>query len=237
MLLLAIEINSANIISMKQITIVILIIFGNSFLFGQQEPEIAIPQNDRYQIVSLAWTPITLAGYTTGVSDAIVRFFVSNNFEVIEGKYGVRGVAYNPAKSTGGFILAYERTLSKRTSVRICMSYEMLWRKWDLYVNANSPHFFSERFHIFQMLPEIRFDYVSRERIALFTSAGVGLGSFFNTRGKFGDIIENQNGFDLAFQIFLLGLEARLENNMLIRFKTLGLGTVSTLELGVGYRF
>ena len=71
----------------------------------------------------------------------------------------------------------------------------------------------------------------------MFLSAGFGLTYFHNTRGKFTDIIESHSGFDGTFQVWLLGFDVPITENLALQIKTFGLGSIGVLEFGVGYRF
>ena len=221
---------------MKKIIVFTWIVLGTYVLFGQSNPQGEFPHNNKRQMVSLSYSPITLTSYTAAMVNALAEAFGSD-YNVIYGQYGVKGVSYFPSAVFGLFSANYEYSIVPRLSLRVCLTYEQLKRKWDLYTDANSPHGFTERFHFYQILPELRFNYVKREDFSMFLSAGFGLTYFHNTRGKFTDIIESYSGFDSAFQVWLLGFDVSITENLALQIKALGFGAIGVLELGVGYRF
>lgn len=222
---------------MKQIVWIGLIILWNCSLFGQSQPEINIPQNDRKNTVAFSYSPVSLTSAIISFNNGLGSIFSSNNFGVVWGDYGVRGVVYSPRMTAGLFSIAYERSIGNRLSWRIGFAYEQFRSDWDLYVNEFSPHYFTERTHIFQLIPEIRFDYLRRQSVRFFMSGGLGLIYFQNSVGDFGDIIGRNRGVGVGFQIWLFGIEVEPVENFVLRVNTIGLGTLGLLELGVGYRF
>ena len=218
---------------MKKIMVIGLIILGRFSLMGETISQIDVANNEKKQTVFLSWSPIGMSKKVIEVLDP----FAVNNFDVITGEYGVRAVVYNPQRMTGLFIASYEYSLDERTSFRLNLGYQTFLRKWDLYINEFSPHYFNERFHFFQLMPEVKYNYVHRKRANLFLSGGLGLNYLHNTRGRYSDIIEDHGGFGLGFQVWLLGLEIKPAENVVIRLNTIGYGTLGVMEFGLGYRF
>jgi hypothetical protein len=214
---------------MKKYTLIVLVILRGCSLVAQSEPQ---TNTDKNQAISFSYSPFTFTRFFVGVEKNM-----SDGYKVIPGEYGVKAVVYAPEGAIGSFTIAYGRSLTERVSFGLGLTYEQFHRKWDLYVDANSPHYFKERFHVFQVIPQIRIDYVKRKNVALFCSAGLGWGYSFNTRGRFGDIIEPKNKSIGGFQIWLLGFEVNPTDNLLIRFNTIGFGTIGFGEFGLGYRF
>ncbi|MCL2413812.1 MAG: hypothetical protein FWC94_00965 [Bacteroidales bacterium] len=218
---------------MRQIVLSALIIFGSYSLFGQSVSDTAILQKGKEQAVFFSYSPTWALAFRF-IDDI---FATRPGHSVIFGEYGVKGVVYFP-RTVGLFNLAYERSITNRLSWRVNLAYMQIRQKWDLYVDESSPHFFTERIHSFQLVPEIRFDYVKRRDVSLFMSGGLGLHYFHNSVGRFGDIIEPNSGFGLGFQIWLLGLEVAMIDSFVFRLNTLGFGTLGgVIEFGFGYRF
>jgi hypothetical protein len=206
---------------------------GSFSLTGATISQIDEVNNDKNQTFFLSWSPI---GMSVKTIEAL-GLFTFDNFDVIKGEYGIRGVVYNPERITGLFIASYEYAFDKRTSFRVNLGYQTFSRKWDLYVDAFSPHYFNERFHFLQLMPEVKYNYVNKEKLNLFLSSGVGLSYLYNTRGRYVDTIEDHSGFGLGFQVWLLGFELKPVDNFVVRLCTVGYGTLGVVEFGLGYRF
>ena len=217
---------------MKRIIILALVIFGSHSLSAQSIPQTDTLLGDKKQTISLSYSPVAMSGKLLQV----YLPFSFNKFDVVLGEFGVKGVVYEP-QASGLFTIAYGRTIEERVTLRFNLSYQQIWRKWDLYVDAYSPHYYTERFHFFQIMPEVRYDYVKRKNIALFLSGGIGLNYLHNTRGVYGDVIASHRGLGVGFQIWLFGLEVEPIENFLLRMNFLGFGTIGVLEFGLGYRF
>jgi len=214
---------------MKYIVIIcFLVVLGIHSLFGQSISEINALQSDKKQTISLSYSPIDIN---------MIRYSLSyNKFDVVLGEFGVKGVVYKPHTS-GIFTVGYSRAIKERITVTLNLSYQQIWRKWDLYVDVNSPHYYTERFHVFQVLPEVRYDYVKRKAVALFLSTGIGVNYFYNTRGAYGDVIASYKRAILGYQIWFLGLEVNPVENLVLCMKSVGFGTIGFFEFGLGYRF
>jgi hypothetical protein len=222
-------------IIMKRIILSILIILGSYALFGQPASDVTMPQNGKNQAVAFSYSPSWRLAFR--FFENMDVFFGGQGLDIRFGEYGIKGVVYFP-RTAGLFNLAYERSITNRLSWRVNLAYMQILQNWDLYVDANSPHFFTERIHSFQLVPEIRFDYARRRGFSIFMSGGLGLHYFRNSVGRFGDVIGANSGFGLGFQIWLLGFEIDMIDNFVFRLNTLGFGTLGAIiEFGVGYRF
>jgi hypothetical protein len=116
-------------------------------------------------------------------------------------------------------------------------AHQRIWRNWDLYVDVNSPHYFTERFHQFQIMPEIRYNwFVPRDGTSVFSGVGFGLNYLHQNVGEFGDIIPSRKGASLAYQVWIFGLHGKLVENLVLRL-CFGFGTRGFLEFGLGYQF
>ena len=210
------------------VIICFLAVLGINLSFGQSTAEINALKSDIKHRISLSYSPIDIN---------MIRFSASfKTFDVTLGEFGVKSVVYEP-NLVGVFTVGYGRAIEERITVTLNLSYQQIWRKWDLYVDANSPHYYTERFHFFQVLPEARYDYVKRKSIALFLSTGIGVNYFYNTRGAYSDIITSYNRAVLGYQVWLLGLEVYPIENLVLCMKPVGFGTIGFLEFGLGYRF
>jgi len=209
------------------VIICFLVVLRIHSLFGQSTAQPEALQSDKKNAISLSYSPIDIN---------MIRYSLSfNKFDVVLGEFGVKGVFYEPY-TAGIFTVGYSRAIEERITLTLNLSYQQIWRKWDLYVDANSPHHYTERFHFFQILPELRYDYVKRETAAIFLSTGVGVNYFYNTRGAYGDVIAPYKRAILGYQIWLLGFEVTVEN-LILCVKPIGFGTIGFLEFGLGYRF
>ena len=204
-------------------------IWGNHSLFGQSTPQTNVIQSDKKQTVSFSYSPVST--YIISLKQSFEKF------EVVLGEFGVRGVGYKPYLVSGIFTVGYRHAIKERLTVTLNLSYQQIGRKWDLYVDAYSPYYYTERFHFFQVVPEVRYDYVKREHIALFLSAGIGVNYFYNIKSIYSDIIEPYTKTDLGFQIWALGFEITPVNNLVVNIKPVGIGTIGFFEIGLGYRF
>ncbi len=214
---------------MKRIVVLILII---SFSYASIGQSIAPEDTNKKQMMMLSVSPMPM---TLKMLDLFTSYGY-NNFAVIPGDFGVKGVAYEP-KISGLFTFAYGRYIDTKVLLKLNVSYLQLWRKWDLYVDAHSPHYYTERIHFFQVMPEIRYDYYKRKYIDLFFAVGLGVNYSFDKRGDYKDVIPSQNGIGLAFQIWAFGLEFKPIDNLLVRLNALGFGAIGPAEIGIGYRF
>ncbi|MDR0438029.1 MAG: hypothetical protein LBH22_06990 [Bacteroidales bacterium] len=219
---------------MKQIILIGLIILVSSSLFGQSTEQTDTLPRVKKQIVSLSYSPMFLSGQLKPLLDDINSY---GKFGVIRGEYGVKAVYYG-YENSGLFSLAYGRYIHKKIFLTMNLSYQQIWRKWDLYVDANSPHYFTERFHQIQVMPEVRYNYITTKdgSASLFLAAGVGLNHIHNNVGKFGDIISSRKGESLAYQVWLFGFQGKPIENIILHLH-LGFGTRGFLEFGLGYRF
>jgi len=226
---------------MKQATILLLIIFGNNFLFCQSDISQIELHREKKQTVTLSYSQMIMGNF----NDLFANFHLdytdrstSNNqrYGVVRGEFGVKAVFYRH-DNLGTFSVAYGRHLTKKIMLTASLSYMHFSRKWDLYVDANSPHYFTERFHLFQFMPEVQYNYLTTKdgSTSLFLAAGLGIAQMHNNVGRFGDVITSKKGANLAYQVWLFGLQGKVED-VIINFR-LGHGTRGILELGLGYRF
>jgi len=220
---------------MKRAIFSILIIFGSCVLFAQTTEQTTSP-NTRKNIVTFSYNPalILIAPFLDDLREY-------RRFGVIHGEFGVRAVYYT-YENSGIFSLAYGRQIYDRDRQQIVLlinlSYQQIWRKWDLYVDARSPHHFTERFHHFLIMPEVRFNWLTSRDGSATLSSGIGFGVRYLRQnvGRFDDIIPAQGGgITSAFHLSVLELRGNIENFTLgFNF---GVGARGFLEFSVGYRF
>ncbi|MCL2416542.1 MAG: hypothetical protein FWD02_01220 [Bacteroidales bacterium] len=215
---------------MKQAILSVLITFGSCVLFAQATEQ-TTSLSMRKNIVTFSYNPalILIAPFLDNSTD-------NNRFSVIHGKYGIRAVYYR-YENSGIFSLAYGRHVHEQIVLMINLSYQQVWRKWDLYVDAHSPHHFTERFHHFLIMPEVRANWFTSRDGSTTLSSGIGFGIRYlhQNVGRFGDVIPAQGGVTSAFHLSVFGLQGNIQN-FTLNFN-LGIGARGFLELGIGYRF
>lgn len=97
------------------------------------------------------------------------------------------------------------------------------------------PSLLKEQEHIFHFLPEVRFYYLRRDAIMLYSCLATGLRYGHYSETFEGDVISN-NKFDVSYQFNPFGMCFSI-HNWLINCE-IGYGTAwSILKLGVGYQF
>jgi hypothetical protein len=220
---------------MKQTVLIGLIIFGSCSLFGQSTEQTTLPPSWKNNIVTFSYSPVLrfMLPMTTFLDSISPPY--NSEFGVIRGEFGIRGVYYQ-YENSGIFSLAYGRHIHERVVLAMNFTYQQVSRKWDLYVDAHSPHHFTERFHHFQLMPEIRYHYVKVRGASLFLGAGIGLNYSHHNVGRFGDVIPSRKDIGWAFQFWPFGFHGEPIENLVIRF-CIGIGTRGVFEFGVGYRF
>ncbi|MCL2682021.1 MAG: hypothetical protein FWE63_00880 [Bacteroidales bacterium] len=222
---------------MKQIVLTGLIILGNNFLFCQSDTPEKELTSERKQAITISYNPLPMIGlynnlhlrHTNEKSPDGIKF------GLVLGEFGVKGVFYELKKS-GMFSVAYGRQLSKEITLTASLSYLQLSQKWDLYIDENSPHYFTERFHLFLVMPGMQFDYIREKNVALFSAIEVGINYLWHDIGGFEDVLVPQKRTSFAFQIWVSGFDVIFMDRFRARF-CLGFGTKGLLEFGLGYRF
>ncbi|MDR2906785.1 MAG: hypothetical protein LBU91_02200 [Bacteroidales bacterium] len=218
---------------MKRAIVLTGFILGTCLLFGQDTVQINIPENHKKQFVSLSFSPFSLSLQTL----QIYLPFAYSSFNVVQGEFGVKGVVYEPHNS-GLFTIVFGRTVKERLDLIVNLSYQQFWREWDLYVDAHSPHYYTERFHYFHVLPEVRYNYYQKKGVSLFLSGGVGIDYFRNAPGRYSDVIDTINSIGFAYQLWLFGIQVEPQKAKGLSFRTaVGFGARGAIEFGLGYRF
>ena len=118
----------------KRHILLILIVLGSYSLFAQSAQQGTFTNANRNSVtLSYSPTPIFNAPFLSN------RY---GNFGVIHGEYGIRAVYYR-FQNSGVFTLTYGRQVHEMIVLMINLSYQQIWREWDLYVDAYSPHHFT----------------------------------------------------------------------------------------------
>lgn len=225
---------------MKRLIISVWIILGSSLLFCQTLPEVEVAKTEKKHGLTFSYSPpfallmrkeqaLDYDSYTNG------PFSKEKRFGTVLGEFGVKGVYYY-YQSLGVFSAAYGWDIHPRLTLALNASYQCIRRKWDLYIDADSPHFFTERFHQFQIMQELQFNYYKKKGTSIFMSAAVGVDYLFNTRGKYREVITYVEKTTLAYQLWLFGVHAQLDENWMLRLCA-GYGTKGICEIGVGWNF
>jgi len=222
----------------KRATILALFILGHNLLFCQSEASQTELMRKNKHIVAISYSllPITSTDnlFTPHLNSAY-RDSVSPRYGIVFGEFGVEGIFF---RYTGSSIFSavYGQHLTKKLTLMLNFSYQSFSRDWHLYVDANSPHYFTEHFYRVQMMPELQFDYIRTERAIISSSFGMGVNYLWNNTGGFDDIVVSRKGANLVYQIWFVGVNASFTDHFGIRFG-LGYGTRGVVELGFAYRF
>lgn len=137
---------------------------------------------------------------------------------------------YSPKRgslySTGGFSAEFGLNFRKWFTLALQTSFTGVWN--DVYSYDNSTISRRDRGVVFNLAPQVRFNWVSRPAFRMYSSAGAGF-----TLASLG----KENSVEASFQFVPIGMSAGKD---VFFFAELGGGTGSNFlgyHLGLGYRF
>lgn len=167
--------------------------------------------------------------------------FLGNDYlEFPHGRYGDQSMAYDrglfyagPERIMGSISLAYTYNLKKWVSVGGTFSYAGLYRNYFDRVTVDKKKVGSENVHDFCLTPMVRFTYLNRKYVRLYSQVGLGIGIGVNA-----DNINNHKFSDskvhVSGQATLFGVAV---GNRFFGFAEYGVGTQGLINAGIGYRF
>ncbi len=151
---------------------------------------------------SLSYSPISSEGWHT---------FEDFSPTIIEGHYGYAAVGYNIPTYSGVIMLSYSRRFVPEFEMTLDLGYEQEWKGWKLYNNPAGPSERLERDHYLYCLLNASLLYVSKKKVEMYSSLGIGGKIVWDNTGRIDSRIESTRENKLAYQVTLFGIRAKYD--------------------------
>ena len=136
-------------------------------------------------------------------------------------------------KTSGGYALSYMYTPAKWFAVGLYAGYVSQWQTTHLRATQAVTSTTTER-HL-MLVPTVRFTYLNRPLVRLYSSIGVGVGFCRErTRNVDGHIESNRNERFCPAEVTFLGVSV---GRRLFGFAELSTGSMGVCAAGIGYKF
>lgn len=149
--------------------------------------------------------------------------YYGGNFINHHGRHELYGPYYGPVMASGNFVTEFDVVFKKWLALSAGIYTDFVWRK--KYDGFSGNLVKTEVGATITALPQVRFTYLNREYVSIYSSIGVGIGL---SAAEFVEAI-------LAFQTVPVGLTF---GKKVFGFAEICIGTVNMgVNVGVGYRF
>lgn len=149
--------------------------------------------------------------------------YYGGNFINYHGRRELYGPYYGPVMASGNFVAEFDVVFKKWLALSAGIYTDFVWRKKYDGFSGNLVR--TEVGATITALPQVRFTYLNREYVSIYSSIGVGIGL---SAAEFVEPI-------LAFQTVPVGLTF---GKKVFGFAEICIGTVNMgVNVGVGYRF
>lgn len=175
---------------------------------------------------------------TVGISPLFENDFYIYDGEVVAPKYpntiSPDDLTYRGAlKTSGGYALSYMYSPLRWFSVGLYAGYVCQWQPTHLRAGQAIVSTTTER-HL-MLVPTVRFTYLNRPIVRLYSSIGVGVGFCRErTRNVDGHIEANRNEHFCPAEVTILGVSV---GRRLFGFAELSTGSMGVCSAGIGYKF
>ena len=136
-------------------------------------------------------------------------------------------------KTSGGYALSYMYSPCRWFSVGMYAGYVSQWQKTHLHSTQATVSTTTERHLMF--VPTVRFTYLNRPLVRLYSSIGVGVGFCHErTRNVDGRLEFSENSRFCPAEVTFLGVSV---GRRLFGFAELNIGSMGCCSAGIGYKF
>ncbi|MBR5135942.1 MAG: hypothetical protein IKU92_02725 [Rikenellaceae bacterium] len=165
-------------------------------------------------------------------------FFIYDDVNIIVPQY--TGMIYpedlyyrGALKTSGGYALSYMYSPCRWFSVGMYAGYVSQWQKTHLHSTQATVSTTTERHLMF--VPTVRFTYLNRPLVRLYSSIGVGVGFCHErTRNVDGQLEFSANSRFCPAEVTFLGVSV---GRRLFGFAELNIGSMGCCSAGIGYKF
>lgn len=164
-------------------------------------------------------------------------FFVYDGEPAIEQRFPViypDDLTYHgPLKTSGGYALSYMYSPLKWLAVGMYVGYVCQWETIRLRTTDAVSQ--SDYEHHLMFVPTVRFTYLNRPLVRLYSSIGVGVGLCSQrTKDHMGVLLSSRSERFCPAEITILGVSV---GRRLFGFAELSTGSMGVCAAGIGYRF
>ena len=190
---------------MKRIFLFLSLLFFVQIASGQ---EVVVDKILKKNIFSISYLPPIIEGFK---SDLIAASKGHRDPVIIEGEYGYAAVGYNNPGYSGVVMLSYSRRLTPKFEMTLGLGYEQVWKDWKLYNNPAQITKKIEHNHYLYCMLNASLIHVSKERVEIYSSIGLGAQTVWDNVAQIDARIESINNTKLAAQVCLIGIRARYD--------------------------
>jgi hypothetical protein len=188
---------------MKTISLFLSLILFVQLALGQKA--VANPMAKK-NTITISYSPASLEHWTKGFQG---MFRPHPKPTIIEGDYGFAAVGYNNSKFTGVFLLSYSHRLAPMFELTLDLGYEQEWKDWKIYNNPLRITDKVERAHYLYSLLYGSVVYVSKSKVEMYSSLGIGATTIWDNVSSIDARIESNNKTKLIYQICIFGIRAK----------------------------
>ncbi|MCF8229689.1 MAG: outer membrane beta-barrel protein [Bacteroidales bacterium] len=168
--------------------------------------------------------------YGLATSNDFAEVFASVFDDIIYNIFG-EGATSADTKSTGAFLLTYQRNLSKVISVGPVLGYEKITDE----VDKDDKKIGEIKHDIYTIAAEGRIHYFNRSDFGMYLGVGAGISSFSSSTDS-KQAVDGDTDTDTNFTFHVTALGLRIGNQLCANAE-LGFGYRGLINLGLSYRF
>jgi len=183
---------------MKPVLLFLISLFSVQIASGQTELSNPVLRKNTF---TFSYSPVSIEGMNAGHTPSPT---------IIKGDYGFSAVGYDNSRYSGIFMLSYGYRMMPEFEMTLDLGYEQEWKDWKLYNNPLAITNKVERDHYLYGMLNGSMIYVSKKRVEIYSSLGIGVQKSWNNAKWIIDTrIESPHKMYLGYQIWLLGIHAK----------------------------